>query len=256
MGCLEILLKGILIVTNVVVMVAGLLLLVLGGIYFTKTFEFYPDLEDYNSNINAILIPMIVLGGILLLVGLVGCLGACTGKAGLLNVYFIVVLIVVVLEVALIILVVVKKDDVKETALEKAEELCVEYMTDADLDTMDTTDKLAVNAVQYLAGCCGYDTGASYWDDAVKPYGRNSSLYLPPGCCSGWDQKDMDNSFVLCSSFTDDDATYEEGCVEKIESILDGFGVVIIAIVAAIIIFQLICMFAACYSKKNNHLDA
>jgi uncharacterized membrane protein len=252
MGCLEILLKGILIVTNVVVMVAGLLLLVVGGIFFTKTFDFYPDLEDYNSNINAILIPMLVLGGILLLVGLVGCLGACTGKAGLLNVYFIVVLIVVVLEVALIILVVVKKDDVKEAALEAAEELCTEYLTLADSESMDDTNKLAVNMAQSLAGCCGYDTGASYWDDAVKPYGRNSSLYLPPGCCSGWNQEDMDDSFVLCSSFTDDDATYEEGCVEKMESTLDSLGVVIIAIVAAIIIFQLICLFAACYSKKND----
>lgn len=251
MGCLEVLLKAILIITNVVVMVAGLLLLVVGGIFFTKTFDFYPDLEDYDTNVNAVLIPMLVLGGILLLVGLVGCLGAVTGKAGLLNVYFIVVLIVVILEVALIILAVVKKDDVKETALEAAETLCTSYLTEADTGTMDAADKLAVNSAQNLAGCCGYTDGPSYWNSAVKPIGRNTDSYLPPGCCAGWNGTDMDNTFVLCSSF-EDDTTYQEGCVEKIESILDSFGVVILAVVAAVIIFELICLFAACYSKKND----
>ena len=47
MGCLDVILKAILIITNVVVLVAGLAMLVLGGIYLNKDFDFYPELADY-----------------------------------------------------------------------------------------------------------------------------------------------------------------------------------------------------------------
>ena len=47
---------------------------------------------------------MMVIGGVLLLVGMLGCCGACTGKTGLLNFYFIIVFLVVVLEIVIIVL--------------------------------------------------------------------------------------------------------------------------------------------------------
>lgn len=250
MGCLEVILKGILIVTNVVVLVAGILLLVVAGIFFTKTFDFYPDLEDYSTNVNAVLIPMLVLGGVLLLVGLVGCLGACTGKTGLLNCYFFVVMVVVILEIAIIGLAVWKKDEVKNAVLDTAKGLCEEYAANATTD-MRVADKLAVNVVQNVAMCCGYKTGPSYWNNATKIVVSNS--LVPPGCCAGWDGEDISQVWVECNTtYPDNTEQYQNGCVEEITSIMDNFGIVIIAIVAAVIVFELVCLCAACYSKNND----
>ena len=40
--------KAILVITNVMVMVAGAVLLVAGGIFYSKQFDFFPELEDYS----------------------------------------------------------------------------------------------------------------------------------------------------------------------------------------------------------------
>ena len=48
MGCCDVILKAILIITNVVVMVAGGVLLVAGGIFYAKQFDFFPDLSKYS----------------------------------------------------------------------------------------------------------------------------------------------------------------------------------------------------------------
>jgi len=250
MGCLEGILKAILIVTNVVVLLAGIVLLVVGGIFFTKTFDFYPNLEDYSTNVNAVLIPMLVLGGLLLLVGLIGCLGACTGKTGLLNFYFIVVMVVVILEVALIGLAVWKKDEVKNEALGFAKDLCEEYKANATT-VMTDANKLAVNLVQRTAKCCGYETGPSYWNDATKIVTGDS--LVPPGCCAGWDGEDISQVFLQCNTtYPDEQAQYQNGCVEEVGSIMETFGIVIIASVVAVIVFELVCLCAACYSKNND----
>jgi hypothetical protein len=58
----------------------------------------------FRSNVNSVLIPMMVIGAVLFIVGVIGCCGAITGKSGLLNVYFVIVLIVVILELVIIIL--------------------------------------------------------------------------------------------------------------------------------------------------------
>ena len=45
-----------------------------------------------------------VIGAVLFVVGLIGCCGAVSGKAAVLNIYFVIVLIVVILEIVIIVL--------------------------------------------------------------------------------------------------------------------------------------------------------
>ena len=59
---------------------------------------------NFRSNVNAVLIPMMVIGAVLFVVGLIGCCGAVSGKAAVLNIYFVIVLIVVILEIVIIVL--------------------------------------------------------------------------------------------------------------------------------------------------------
>jgi len=236
--------KAILIITNVVVMVAGAVLLVAGGIFFAKKFDFFPTLEDYSTNVNSVLIPMMVIGAVLFIVGVIGCCGAVTGKSGLLNVYFIIVLVVVILEIVVIVLGVVKKGDFVDATDEAATELFTKYKDAyvAETEGADITEAeaLAVNSGQYLFECCGLTVGPSYWGVAAGK--------VPPGCCDTWEGTDMDEKFVTCAT----DKTYQDGCTEKIKSVADEFGTVIIIVVVVIVVFEIICLAAACYSKKND----
>ena len=64
----------------------------------------YLQLQNcFSTSVQPVLVPMMIMGGILLVVGLVGCCGACSQKSGLLNVYFIVILVCVVAELIILI---------------------------------------------------------------------------------------------------------------------------------------------------------
>ncbi|XP_063675375.1 tetraspanin-3-like [Bolinopsis microptera] len=243
MGCCDVLMKAILIITNVVVMLAGIVMLVAGIVFFTKKFDFFPELEDYSNNVNAVLIPMIVIGVILFLVGVVGCCGAVTGKSGLLNLYFVVVLIVVILEIVVIILGIVRKADFVEATEEKAEELFNNYKSHYVVDNgdIDADVALAVNTAQFVFECCGLVDGPSWWK-------TNGNTQVPPGCCSEWGGEDLPASGLMTCAET----TYEVGCTQKVNDMADEFGVVIIVVMVVIIVFELLCLIAACYSKKQE----
>jgi len=243
MGCCEGCLKFILFITNFIVMLAGTVLLVAGGIFYAKNFDFFPELEQYSNNVNAVLIPMMVVGGILFLVGMVGCCGACSGKSGLLNFYFAILLIAVLLEIVVLILGVVYKDEFIEETLDAAKTLFEGYKEkyDGQSTAISDTEALAVNAGQSLFHCCGLKNGPTWWKNADTKY--------PPGCCSDWNGADIpDSGFVTC----DDGKLYDEGCTEKVTNLTDDFGYVIIIIIVLVIVFQILCLFAACYSKKKE----
>jgi len=246
MGCCEVIMKAILIITNVVVMVAGAVLLVAGGIFYSKQLDFFPDLKDYSANVNAVLVPMMIIGGILFLVGVIGCCGAVTGKSGLLNVYFAIVLIVVILEIVVIVLGVVKKDDFIETTEKTAADLFGQYKkyyVDGDkTDALDEKTAIAINAAQYTFECCGLTDGPAYWS-------KDGSTEVPPGCCSDWDGTNLPESGLRTCA---DEDTYKVGCTEQVKSLASEFETVIIIVIVAVIVFEIICLAAACYSKKND----
>lgn len=236
--------KAILVITNVVVMVAGAVLLVAGGIFFSKKFDFFPDLEDYSTNVNAVLIPMMIIGGVLFVVGLIGCCGAVTGKAAVLNIYFVIVLIVVILEIVIIILGVVKKDDFVKSTETYTNELFAKYK-EVYVDnngSMDDDETLAVNAGMNIFECCGLTGGPAYWG--------TSDGKVPPGCCSGWEGKNIVDALVACDG--EDEEIYQTGCITKVKDLADEFGTVIIIVTVVVIVFEIICLAAACYSKKND----
>jgi len=240
--------KTILIITNVVVMVAGAIMLVAGVVFFTKKFDFFPELEDYSTNVNSVLIPMMVIGGVLFLVGVAGCFGAVTGKSGLLNIYFIVVLVVLVLEIIVVILAIVKKQafiDATEEAVGTLFKSYKDKFVDDDQSVeLTDTEILAVNSAQFIFQCCGLTEGPSYWK-------TNSQTDVPPGCCSDWNGENIpDSKLESCVEAK----MYQTGCTEKVKDLADQFGVTTLIIVASVMAFEILCLIAACCSKKNDHI--
>lgn len=247
MGCCEALMRAILIIINIVVSAAGVVLLIVGGIYLTKQWDFFDGLAEYSSSIKPVLVPMMVMGGILLVVGLVGCIGACSQKSGLLNIYFVVILVCVVAELIVLIYGYVKKDSIKKEVKKGTEDYFAQYKAFVNGNKNDLDDSVifAVNVLQSVAECCG-TTDEKYWGTGEK---------YPPGCCKSWDGKnqtwDENNALMECKGQTD---IYTEGCIKRTEDLVNGLGVLIIIVIALIIVFEIFCMIAACVAKKNDYV--
>jgi len=106
--------------------------------------------------------------------------------------------------------------------------------------SMDDDETLAVNAGMYVFECCGLEGGKAYWG--------TTDGTVPPGCCSTWNGEDVDEALTTCAA----EDTYDTGCIEKVKSLADEFGIVVIIVTIAVIVFEIICLAAACYSKKNE----
>ena len=247
--------RCILVVINVPIFLAGLIFLIAGGVFKAKSFDFFPELEDYSANVDSVLIPLLVIGAIFLVIGLLGCVGACTEKGWLLKPYFALVLIIILAQIAIIIAGVVKKDAVikyaEDTTTKLFDEYKEQYVNGNTTVDMDAKDALAVNSGQSFVGCCGLTNGSSWWKTAT-------SMKYPPGCCTtfnNFDIKDIDENNALTDTCLDDGTLYEDGCTEKMSAILDEFGVVIGGVIAAIIVFQVLCLAAACFVWKRGDSD-
>lgn len=240
--------RCILVMINIPIFLAGCCLLIAGGVFMAnKQFDFYPELEEFSENIDDILIPIMVLGAVFLLIGMLGCVGGCTEKDWLLKPYFGLVLIIVIAQIALIIAGVIKKDAVKSKSEEIAEDLFGRYKAKfvvKDGSTEITTNEiLSVNTFQNVVGCCGLVDGASWWKTA-------DVTKFPPGCCKEWVATNPANLVDSCDSVDD---LYTEGCTEKVSALLNEFGAVIAGVLGAIIVFQVLCMAAACYIWKREN---
>jgi len=230
-------------------MLGGALFLIVGAIFYTKQQDFFPELEDYSYDMGSAMIAMMAIGGVLFLFGFVGCLGACSGKSGLLNIYFIVVLICVILEIVVIILSIVKRDDFEDAAEKAAQDLFTKYadrwMKGNTAIEISDDENNAVNYAQSTFECCGLSK-TDMWEGKV-----------PPGCCSGFSQdewqKDANRQYAL-DACPADTTKYTTDCVTQVHNLADEYGVVIIVIVCVIIGFELICLIAACVSKKKKYV--
>ena len=49
------------------------------------------------------------------------------------------------------------------------------------------------------------------------------------------------------------DDLYTDGCTEKVSALLNEFGVVIAGVLGVIVVFQVLCMVAACYIWKREN---
>jgi len=190
-----------------------------------------------------------VIGGVLFLVGVAGCFGAATGKSGLLNIYFVVVLVVLVLEIIVVVLAIVKKqafvDATEEAAGTLFDTYKKQFVENEEVEKVLTdTEILAVNSAQFIFQCCGLTDGPSYWK-------TNLQTEVPPGCCSDWNGEDIPESKLTSCV---EAKMYQTGCTEKVKDLADQFGVTTLIIVASVMAFEILCLIAACCSKKNDHL--
>jgi len=211
---------------------------------------------------------LIVLGAIVGLVGLFGCIGACCSVKWMLSVYLIVLVVILLAEIALIIFGALYPEKFKsETQPIMQKSLIDQFENDvtfANGTIMFPKDEvsLAWTSMQFELGCCG----AFGPEDYKKVNFTRISLYptatVPVSCCAMKDGPVVNptsSDFVdinSCQSQTPSDSSINrQDCYVSVENVVKGFGRIAIGIAAAIVAVELILIMLALWVCRSIGTD-
>lgn len=190
------------------------------------------SIEDFVKNassaeaVEVVAYMLIGMGCLVVVLSLVGCLGACLQNHHILACYFVLMLMLILLEIAIGILYAVKKKPI-ERQIEDYIKDTVESYGDGT-----SSEDIAVDAVQTLLKCCGYEGPLDY-----------TIGVLPDSCCEG--------EPIACNTVN----ARTNGCKKEIEKLISSQSVLVIIVVCAVLLLEMTTMLAACYLRRRELSD-
>ncbi|KAL5259538.1 hypothetical protein ACHWQZ_G009856 [Mnemiopsis leidyi] len=198
------------------------------GVYVRISVNKFTDVDDVSA-IDVAAYFLIALGCLVVVVSLFGCLGACLQNHVLLAFYFTLMLVLLLLQIAIGILYAVERSEI-ESQIDEA----VKKTIDNYGDGTSSADQ-AVDAIQELLSCCGYESKMDYNLDVI--------INLPKSCCQ--------DSPIVCTIAN----SYNDGCKSKINDFLGSQSMLVIIVVCSVAVFEILTMLAACYLRRRELSD-
>lgn len=184
---------------------------------------------------------LVGLSILLILVGLIGCLGACKESRCLQITFFTLLLVIVMMEITGAVLSIVYKDEVKD-AIETGMSSAITKYNDEE-KIQDGWDYM-----QKTFKCCGVDT---YDDWFTTSWGKENVGYVPESCC----KKSADGCSGKAILSADLDKIYQDGCHTVVYNDVKMYLAWIIAIAIIFVLVQmtgLICTCVRLWSKRKE----
>ncbi|XP_022918281.1 CD63 antigen-like isoform X1 [Onthophagus taurus] len=233
MGCASGIAKYSLFLFNLLCLLLGLAMLVVGIIFQLNISDITESIPDEYSTISYIPILMIVVGSIVFVIAFFGCCGAVKESTCMLTTYAVILLIILVIQVAfgtLAFLQTKNTDDLRTQFGVVFQRLMEKY------NSAPPQSHEAVDLIQQSLKCCG-TTGPHSWVGILS---------LPPdSCCAG--------PKGTCNNFQD---FFFQGCKDALfdftRDTIKIIGIIFISIAAVELVGAI---FALCLSSsiKNSH---
>jgi tetraspanin-18 len=281
MSCSKTLVSILLVVVNFVFAAAGLLMLAFGIAAAVKPqsiveiFSVVPKLSENSKaagfNIEETMqssaVFMIILGAIVAVIGLFGCVGACCKVKWMLAIYIIVLVVVLLAEIALIIYASVFPNHLESNTRPVMYESLQKYKTDGSANntignyTLPTDDHdLAWASLQFEAACCGAHGYKDYQNVTfVKTDFQPSAskMNIPVSCCKL--KAGAGHIATMKTDFVDLNQClmgYEEfintqDCYSALQDLMRKYSTIAIGIAAAIIAIEVILILLALYLCRS-----
>ena len=172
---------------NCLVLLIGLVLVTIGG--FVQTEKTFSELTVQSVLSNPAII-LIIAGGILVILGVCGCIGALLEVYPLLIIYGSILAIIAILLIAALILFVVKKDTINKGISEAFDVYIKQYYSDVDtqniVDFLQSTFECCGSTELALSNQTARRSAAHSWE--ANPYFNCSSpayqkCSVPYSCC-------------------------------------------------------------------------
>ncbi|CAG5120905.1 unnamed protein product [Candidula unifasciata] len=253
--------KVVMVTINVIFLIFGIAALAVGIVFklgWNDVREAFIDVSDkvefdLQSAGDILGYTGIIIGAFIIIVSLLGCIGACCTLRILLGLYSIIVLILVAAEIALVALVATHADQTKESVSKAMNDsLSGRYYENSTNDISK-----AYSALFSKLECCGisnysenfpYDSGSKRNRGFIAAPQRQLSgaitaEYIPITCCKDFDYKAVLTNEIFVkqeqclNSIPNPKFAYTEGCLDTLidkikdnKSILIGVGVAILVL--------------------------
>lgn len=204
--------------------------------------------QSMSGVLDNIVIICIVAGAVILVVSLLGCLGACCEWKNALIIYSIIIFLVLCAEVALVVLVVLFRSEITTNMKNAMNQTLYEtYDNKADNPVV-----IGWNTLFYKFDCCGVN---NYMDiDNAKNFTQtNPSFQVIPFCCKEIEfnypkltPPPNDPSFNCSKYPTTENSNYMRGCFQSLEDFLGVYQNLFLGVGISLIVVEILCFVAAC----------
>ncbi|XP_029945788.1 tetraspanin 35 [Salarias fasciatus] len=233
MGCYGFL-KCMMFVFNGIIFLAGAAVLGVGiwvKVDSGSILSFLGKIEDAPPELSQVLnvgYLLIALGGLLLIIGFLGCCGAIKESKCMLLLFFIIILLVFLAEVAGAIVILVFRP-LADELFSKVGRAAVhnikqDYGQDPDITGLWNTTMTTLK-------CCGFYNATDFVD---SPYYNDQGMKFPPQCCRNTDQP--------CNQTLIDGSMAVSGCFQKVKHLVDENTVAIVAVALGIAALEICAM--------------
>jgi len=267
------LIRLLIVLFNLAFIIVGLTLLAI-GIYMIKDPKMQqlrqllnPDLTSQYSQglsyIELFAIVIIVIGGVCLVIGFLGCCGAIKGFRFLHVIYAIVIGIIILAEIGIVIYYVANQDRFKSQFVTTLQQAVRNQYVGPSIDNSTTNPfSVAFDFTQFNLQCCGAANMSDYqnttrWSKS-NPYG-NGTLLVPFTCCplgagTNWNQLPSNMSIAQTCALTGQNA-YTEGCYDALAALLATYKRNIIIGGAIIGVVEVVALLFALllYCRKSDY---
>lgn len=264
------LLRFLIVLLNLTFVLVGIVLLVI-GVYVVKD----PKMQQLRpllnpeitaaysqglSSVEIFAIGIIAIGGVLLVIGFLGCCGAIKGFRFLHVLYALVIGLIILAEIAIVVIFFIYQNRFRTELVTKLQDsIAANYVgTPYNNNTAVNAASLSWDFAQFNLQCCGAVNKTDYSRAANwtrrNPYQETAPLIVPFTCCplndtKSWTQ--LPTNFLPANTCATTGVTaYTQGCYDRLINILSSYknnviigGVIILvieilALVIAILLFR------------------
>ncbi|CAF1209218.1 unnamed protein product [Rotaria sordida] len=271
--------RFIIIVLNLAFIVVGIALLAI-DIYVIrdpKIQQLHPLLNPDSatnqskslSNVAIFAITFMVIGGILIIIGFLGCCGAIKGFRFLYVLYAIIIGAIIIAEIIILTICRIYYNRFKTELLSKLQESIAKYYVGTPINNSTFVNSISFSwdFVQFNLQCCGAANKTDYLNttnwNRTNPYQLDTTLIVPFTCCplnatKSWNDLPTNMSEASTCAITGVNA-YFEGCYDRLGDLLAAYKKYIIiggVIVGVVEIFAFIfAILLSCYKSDYYTLQ-
>lgn len=278
--CSKTIAKLVLIVTNLILFVAGGVLLGFGIAALVSPQELQkfisqiPNVDSFSNVIDPSSLMtsnakfMIVVGAIIFFFSFLGCAGAMCEVKWMLFLYWISIVVLIILQLALIIFAAVSPSTLRDKTTTLMKEKWTSYQPEKfhENGTLRLpTDAVSLSwvAIQFKLGCCGISNYTDYnglkWDRTYVYDKQTIEAVVPPSCCI------LEKKDIPTSELPEDYKKHlpeclkgstmyinHNGCAAAVEELIVKYNYVPIIVCCVVILFELLAVACAVYLWRST----
>lgn len=199
------------------------------------------SVDSHDTAISSTAYVLIGFGGIVFLVGFLGCLGGIKQWKWALGMYIFFLVVIFLGEFSGGIMAAVYKSKVTDELGTTLKKSIAEYKNSSII-------REAWDAVQQTLSCCGVTSYTDY-----KTFAHfNTTLPVPNSCCHGNNEECLNEAR---NNATTHNNLYNEGCLNSLQDQLKSNLSIIIGVAIGIAMIQLLGILLACKSCRSSDVD-